>query len=453
MRTFHGTSLLDDAKLALELAPALTPEGLEERPEFFAGFSAQPAILAKGLLAVADVAQTRYFQPMPVSVRDPICTANGDRLRFEAYSACNTVAVRLDLLAGAFDGGDIRHGTTNVDINPPLRDALTRMTPADLLHLQVGADELRLSTLEDTHVERKVELPERWLKALGSEQELTHGLELIGEASAVHTRQFLASLPAGNSRKGQWAISRLGVKNALRPGKGSVYAEGVHRLRAARRLAPHITGMRVYGQPGADKCASVWEFSLPHGRISFTLTPEHYRGFSGEGALLRKLASSTALNDGASVAMCLTFEPRINVEEIARTTGLNVQRVGEGLAVLASDGRVGFDLFEGAYFHRELPSDAARIEKTNPRLKNARRLIEQGAVRPFDGHPGVFRVQGESNDYIVRTNPSSCTCPWWREHQGSRGVCKHVLAVEILTSSESQSDPGLVDSETTDTGN
>ena len=155
MRSFTAPSLLDEAGLALELAPALTPQGLTETPGFFSGFAAQPLVLARGLLVLADVAQTRYIRPRPAASYDPICTANGDRIRMEAFSACNTVAVRLDLLSQAFDGGDIRHGTTNVDLNRPLREALARIRSSELMHLSIGADELRVSTPQATHVERK----------------------------------------------------------------------------------------------------------------------------------------------------------------------------------------------------------------------------------------------------------------------------------------------------------
>ena len=425
MRSFPSASILDDTGLTLELAPALTPKGLTEAPEFFSGFAAQPLVLARGLLVLADVARTRYFQPVPTGMRDPICTANGDRLRFEAFSACNTVGVRLDLLAAAFDGGEIRHGTTNVDINQPLREALGQVSSSELMHLAVGNDELRVSTPEATHVERKVELPDRWLKALGSSQELTRELKLIGETPAVQARQFLAALPSGTGRRGHWSVSRMGVKPALRPGKG------LNRLRAARRLGPQITGMRVYGLPQAPMVASVWEFSLPHGRLTFTLTAEHYRGFSGEGALLTKLAAPTAVDDSALISACLAFEPRIEIASLVAKTGLDEERTGQGLAVLAGDGRVGFDLYEQAYFHRELPSDADRVIKDNPRLRHAKRLVAARAVQPFEGHPGTFRVRGDHDEYIVRTEPPSCTCPWWQGHAGSRGVCKHLLAVEL----------------------
>ncbi|MFC4535648.1 SWIM zinc finger family protein [Sphaerisporangium dianthi] len=37
--------------------------------------------------------------------------------------------------------------------------------------------------------------------------------------------------------------------------------------------------------------------------------------------------------------------------------------------------------------------------------------------------------------YDVETGTGSCTCPWWFDHPGSRGPCKHVLAARIATRS------------------
>ncbi len=84
---------------------------------------------AAALLGVADVALARYHQAQarPSWVRDPVVTCNGDRLRFESFSACGGVYARLDLLGGALDGEVFDRGTTNVDVNPPLREALARV--------------------------------------------------------------------------------------------------------------------------------------------------------------------------------------------------------------------------------------------------------------------------------------------------------------------------------------
>jgi len=172
------------------------------------------------------------------------------------------------------------------------------------------------------------------------------------------------------------------VKPTLRPGRNTVYAEGLNRLRAARRLSPQITGLRVCGHPRVPLAASVWEFGLPHGRLTFMLTVEHYCGFSGEGALLTKLAA---------------------------------------------DGRVGFDLYEQAYFHRELPSDAGCAERYNPRLRNAKHLVSTGVVRSFAGHPGVFRVKA--------TTASTSCAPIRPAASAPGGAATRVPAASANTSS------------------
>ena len=147
--------LADDAGPLLALATALaaTPSGLVEHPTFFDGFVAHPAVAAAGLLTVADVAATRYVDLSALARRslDPVVTASGDRLRFESLSGCNRVYARLDLLADGIDAGEVGYGTTNVDVNPPLRDALTGMRRTELLHLAVGTEGLTASTLDATH--------------------------------------------------------------------------------------------------------------------------------------------------------------------------------------------------------------------------------------------------------------------------------------------------------------
>ena len=173
MRTFSHGSTLTDGGLALDLAPALTPAGLVDHPGFFHGFATHPVVVTRSLLVLADIAATRYFRPTPAGMRDPILTANGDRLRAECFSACNGVLARLDLLASGLDGGQIDHGTTNVDIGPAMRRALARVPRGELLHLDVGTDRLRASTPAESVEERRVQMPDSWVRALGNAAELT----------------------------------------------------------------------------------------------------------------------------------------------------------------------------------------------------------------------------------------------------------------------------------------
>jgi hypothetical protein len=122
--TCRRPSVLESAaggrRLGLETSHGATPSGVADHPRFFTGFLTSPQVASAALLAVADVAAARYYQRQLPSSLDPVVTANGDRLRFESFSGCGGVYARLDVLEPGLDGGEVGHGTTNVDVNNPL---------------------------------------------------------------------------------------------------------------------------------------------------------------------------------------------------------------------------------------------------------------------------------------------------------------------------------------------
>jgi hypothetical protein len=99
-----------------------------------------------------------------------------------------------------------------------------------------------------------------------------------------------------------------------------------------------------------------------------------------------------------------------------------------GLAWLSASGRLGYDLVDRAWFHRELPVDSDRVLRRNPRLVAARALASDGAVKP-DGDG--WQVRGSRGDLYSVSSRLRCACLWETEHAGGRGPCKHILAVLI----------------------
>ncbi|MFD8823877.1 SWIM zinc finger family protein [Streptomyces sp. NPDC059605] len=422
--------------LGLETSGGLTPRGAELHPRFFSGFLTSPRIAAQGLLAVADVASTRYYQrTLPASL-DPVVTGNGDRLRFESFSGCCGVYARLDVLQEGLDGQRTDHGTTNVDVNNPLREALSRMSGDDPLHLRVGPDEMAVTTLDGPVVEKKVPLPDRWLRGFAEAQVLSAGFDLRAELSAAEAVRFLRSLPRSSgsaSRGARWVIpAGKTLRPTTRPVAGAVCLPGPERLAALQRVLRHATSLRVYG-PVTDGAAtaSAWEVVLPGMRLTLTLSPDAARGFSGEGGVLDALATDDAAADAELVSVLLAWEPRIDTADLAEQSGLTVERVRAALTRLGTAGRVGYDLADAAYFHRELPYDADRAERHNPRLVAARELAGSGAV-VLDGD--VAAVASGERRYQVREKDGmlSCTCQWWADYRGRRGPCKHALAVRMV---------------------
>ncbi|MFC8448085.1 SWIM zinc finger family protein [Kitasatospora sp. NPDC057223] len=427
-------------RLALETSGGATPSGAAANPRFFSGFLTTPAPAAAALLAVADVAAARYYQPLLRASLDPVVTANGDRLRFESFSGCCGVYARLDVLADGLDGDDIGHGTTNVDVNNPLRESLGRIGAADPLHLAVGPDALEVTTLDGPVVEKKVPLPDRWLRGFAETQVIAAGFDLRAELPAAEAVRFLRSLPRGGGRSAargaQWVVpAGSTLRPTTRPVPGAVCLPGPERLIALQRVLRHAVALRVYGPAAADgPAASAWEVVLPGMRLTLTLSPDASRGFSGEGGVLGALAGAAVEQDAELVAVLLAWEPRIEVADLAEQAGLSPERVRAALTRLGTAGQIGYDTAEAAYFHRQLPYDAGRAEAHNPRLRAAHALVAAGAVRLEEGGP-LATVTVDEHIQRVRTDEagrSSCTCLWWAKYRGGRGPCKHVLAVGLV---------------------
>ncbi|MHB9849561.1 SWIM zinc finger family protein [Streptomyces krungchingensis] len=421
-------------RLGLETSRGATPAGIQAHPRFFAGFLTSPQVAAAGLLAVADVAAARYHQRQLSASLDPVVTGNGDRLRFESFSGCGGVYARLDVLTPGLDGGEVGHGTTNVDVNNPLREALSRIGTDDPLHLRVGPDDMTVTTLDGPVVEKKVPLPDRWLRGFAEAQVTAAGFDLRAELPAAEAVRFLRSLPRGASRGAQWVVpAGRGLRPTTRPVPGAVCLPGPERLIALQRVLRHATALRVYGPPvTGDATAAAWEAVLPGMRLTLTLSPDSARGFSGEGGVLDALATDAAAEDAELIAVLLAWEPRVDVGDLAAASGLPAERVRAALVRLGTSGRVGYDTAEAAYFHRELPYDAERVERHNPRLRSARALVAAGAVA-LDGTLGTVTAE-DGHVHRVRDDAGtlSCSCLWWARYRGGRGPCKHALAVRMV---------------------
>lgn len=367
---------------------------------FMDGFAERADVVAAALLLVGRVAATRFSDPMTAArlaeLADPIITVGEGAVRFESLSACCGVAARLDLLPDGLDVTVRQPGTTNVDLGPAMRRLLDGVLPRDPLHLGVGESGLRVATLDGQVHERRVALPDRWVRSLAELQVLASRMVPRVDLDARQLRAFLRSLPPSTPpRSTFWAQPAAGgLRLGSQPVPGAVPLGGPERLRVVEPLLRHTRAVRVYAAGGDGPRASWWELELPHARLGVALSPGTSRGFSGEGAVL----------DGIGAAGTRDAD--------------------------AARGRLGYDLAEGRHFARLLPVGRDLLEQ-HPRHVRARALVDAGAVRREGDH---HLVRGSAADHVVRLGPPGdrCTCPWYGEHRGTRGPCAHVVAVRLV---------------------
>jgi hypothetical protein len=438
------SALSGDGVLSLATSGGVTDAGPAAHPYFFTGFLAEPGPAAQALLACAAIARARYHNApsLLASLLDPVVTCNTDRLRFESFSGCCGVHARLDLPPEALEAAPLTSGTTNVDFNPPMRAALAgAAATAGQLLLKVGDAEVTAVTESATATERKVKLPARWVKGFGEVSALHARMRLVADIAGPDAQRFLAALPRA-ARNPLWAVpAGRTLSLAASPRPGAACLAGPERLAELRPLLRHTRRLRVYApadpasapvppSPSALPAPSAWELTLGQARFTLTLSPEKHRGFTGEGALLGALATGTAAEDAGLIGLLLGWDPVISPAGLRSSSGLSAERIGAALATLASSGRVGYDLADGAYFHRELPL-GADVAKVHPRLADARALAATGQVTLTGGGAmsGDHRVTFGTGSGMAG---DTCTCPWWGKHQGTRGPCKHVLAARIV---------------------
>ena len=435
-------------RLDLATSGGSSAQGMLAHPFFFSGFVEHPAVVAQGLLLLARTARTRFYVPpntlaAVLRAADPVVTSTPEGLRFESFSACCGVYARLDVDRAALDASHLEAGVTNVDVNPPLRQALAGLRATEPLHLSVGSQKLRVSTLAGEVVEERVPLPKRWLAGFAETQMLAASMSAQLEIPGPQIRRFVQGLPRSAAAKTvMWATrTARTVRLAAQPSPGSVCVAGPERLRVIEPMLRFATALRGYGPaaaPGSLPLPSAWVLEVPGGRVTIALSPGKSRGFSGEGAVLHSLSGAQVAGDAELLEALLNFDPRIDVARLSAAAGIDGTRVLGALNLLASSGQVGFDLALGTYFHRPLPVRAESLDEVNPRLRNARRLVEAGAVAANAATSGdEFTVRSAGVPYTVRISQASeedrCTCPWYAKHRGTRGPCKHVLAARIAS--------------------
>ena len=424
------------------LSLATADAGGAAHPCFFEGRLARPRLVADLLTAVHSIVSARFFTPAnsvakAIALADPVVTSGGGLLRFEGFSGCCSAYVRADLLPQAYRGDVVGKGTTNVDFNEPMRAALTRVRDDAGLEFSIGQKEFRLRSSGAEVIERKVDLPTRWIRGMLEVQSYQAGMSRQFETPAVEALRFFRTLPKASTSKTPLWIARgpNGLFATTRPVGGAVRVTDSSRLRVLHSLLPFARSLSVYADDSQQ--ANAWVVDFGEARLTLALSAEVWRGFSGEGQALWALMQADSGDVAATLARVraqLQWQATLDAPALARELDVEPFVVEDVLRVLGASGLAGYDVFAGSYFHRVLPFDLSMADDLHPRLVDAKALIEAGDVKVVNTEPFEADVKSGDSAHRVREVEGElrCTCPWFAKHQGERGPCKHVLAAAVL---------------------
>ena len=433
-----ASSLEEEAgKPRLRLAASLEKE---DAPHFFEGRLVAPRAFGDLMLVLSNVVRANFFRPLTPAMLDPVITASNSKLRFEGFSGCCGAYVMAAIPAAAIDGRFIRRGTTNVDFNDPMRAALTRLNDRQATQLSVGSEAMSLASGASKVVEKKVKLPSRWIRGFCESHIYQGRLEPYAELTGMQARQLLQLTPRSPARRALYLQTRSdGARWSTVDSGGGIRVGGAHRLSIIEPLTRQASSLRIWVD--RDSSVSAWIVDNPSGSLMLMLSPDLDRGFSGEGQALEGLSSADCRVHLPAIRAQLKWQDTLSTSELAQAASIDNTSAENSLSVLGTQGVVGFDLSDQAYFHRELPFAIDAIEKYQGRLEGARELAAKTAVTavPGSGPNQVFEVVSEDATYkvtLIAGGDWRCTCPWYGKHKGQRGPCKHLLAVRLQNSTQ-----------------
>ncbi len=182
--------------------------------------------------------------------------------------------------------------------------------------------------------------------------------------------------------------------------------------------------------------------------LSFTLSRDVWRGFSGEGALLEELLEDLPQTLIEQVNQeCVANQSFSDFSLALTSNGANFANIDNLTAKLSAMGLLGYSLDDKRYFYRQLPFKLSRIISLNPRLKGVEKLLTNNQVQIInnDGQRVEAQVVGSGVTHRVildsgyhdsgkkhNGKQARCTCTWFSQNQGERGSCKHILAVKKM---------------------
>ena len=407
-----------------------------DNPCLFLGDISSPYIVSRCLVTLSNVVQSSFnLSPAEINLlKDPIVTTGNSKVRFEGFSHCAGLYARVDVLEE--QGEFIENGTTNVDFNQEMISMLGGIKRSgEGMKLSVGKKEVQITTESKNVRERKVPLPNKWIKGLTTVQHYLSQTQEHFELNKLQTLQLFRSIPKG-SIKTDYYLFKRGNKYIFSPlkSKDALVIGGIHRLQLLTPLLPLIDKCKIFAHENMQSVTIQLYFDEVV--FSLSLSRSHWRGFSGEGTMLEELLEEVPESLIKKMDNYGFANQSFKSTLLALENDIELQKIEQLTSKLAAMGLLGYELDEKQFFYRRLPFKLSRILTLNPRLKGVEKLLENNQVNiTFNNGTRVeAKVEGSGVEHLVvlEEKKARCTCIWFSQNQGERGDCKHVLALKKL---------------------
>ena len=395
-------------------------------------------------------------------VLDPIVSVQPDATFFEAFSTDESMYARVSLPTTTLRlDAPLRPGTTNIDFSVALEREFERTRTYRPLHLTVGPDIVGISNDVSEVRERKIDLPDSWVRGL---VEVQAGLALASiqiDLPSALLADILARLAAQRERIGPRSLvfeltPNEPVRIVIEPW-GEVFSHpaatyrgdearrirvwGRRRLRVLTQLLPEVETVRV--RLIDDGMPSFWSVQRDGLELTIGLSGWTAQSWAGRARFAAMIPSSgTQADIVRQAAIALQARGALTSDEFAELANLKPATARSALQQLCAAGQAMFD--DAKYRHRVLFANLdLQADEVGSEERFGVSLARNGAVS-IDSEAlvdSVRRVDATVSDGDRRTvlridtdldgtvAYAQCSCSHFRYHKLRQGPCRHMVAL------------------------
>jgi len=404
-------------------------------------------------------------------VLDPVVSVHPDSVIFEAFSLDESSYGRVSVPMVQLETfEDVKYGTTNIDFSQLLADELYRVRSYRPAWLNVAFEKVELSTAAGTALEKKIDLPESWVRGFLQVQSAS---TLEGIDLKIHS-QTLSNVLYELERKKEKESPRS-IRFVLKPNepitilidpwnieikdayvyKGEEEKEirlwGRRRLFVMKELLPYtdIVNIKLLG----TGMPSYWTIQMGGHRFDLGLSGWTANDWAKKGNFDLLASTGSGKNiDIKKVEQVLIQKLSVTPNDVAEALNIKRSSATYALQELAKQGQAMYDHLTETYRWRKLLSQNIKLTESeeDERLKYAVSLIKEGKVEILEqsieeGGVQGFKVGVQGKNFYKpeikvdldgRIKHAQCTCSFFRRNKLRQGPCAHIMAAVVHVSKQ-----------------
>ena len=391
---------------------------------------------------------------------DPVISVHPDTVIFEAFSLDESSYGRVSLPTENLEIFEkVSYGTTNIDFSQALADEIYRIRSYRPAWLKVAYEKVELSSEAGTVVEKKIDLPNSWLKGFLQVQSASAMPGTNLKISSATLIEVLSVLKRKNAK-----VSPRSLRFQLTPNeypsiiidpwgievkefeflyqgdyKGEIRVWGRKRLEIFEEVLPFAEEVNIKllgtGMP------SYWSLELEGHRFDLGLSGWTTNDWARK-AIFDLLASNGKKNQEIQnkLEIILSQILKGSAEFFSDELGISQAEATSALQELCKQGKAMYDHILGVYRWRKLLEEDIRFEEneTDTRQNYGQELFNEQKVHFLakeNDKTFKFRVSGKNEfktelelDEDGRSKYAQCSCGFFRRNKLKQGPCSHIIA-------------------------